>query len=55
MRGSIETIIALNGGPEVIDTLYSMLIGSLLVLAIAFVWMVIIALVVATIKRVKSK
>lgn len=38
-----------------IETLYSMLIGSLLVLAIAFVWMVIVALVVATIKRVKSK
>lgn len=38
-----------------IDTLYSMLIGSLLVLAIAFVWMMIIVLVVATIKRVRSK
>lgn len=37
-----------------IDTLYTMLIGSLLVLAIAFVWMVIIALVIATAKRVRK-
>lgn len=32
-----------------IDTLYSMLIGSLLVVAIALVWVIIIALVVSTI------
>lgn len=37
-----------------IDTLYTMLIGSLLVLAIAFVWMVIIMLVLATAKRVRK-
>lgn len=37
-----------------IDILYAMLIGSLLILAIAFVWMVIVALVLATIKRARK-
>jgi hypothetical protein len=38
-----------------IDTLYTTLIGSLLVLAIAFVWMVILALAQATVKRLRKK
>jgi hypothetical protein len=38
-----------------IDTLYTMLIGSLLVLAIAFLWVVIIAIVIAAVKQFKKR
>jgi len=37
-----------------VDTLYSILIGSMFILAIVFTWMVIVALVVATIKRMRG-
>ncbi len=38
-----------------IDILYTMLIGSLLSLAIAFVWVVIIAVVIAAGKQFKKR
>lgn len=38
-----------------IDTLYMLLIGSLLVLAIAFVWVVIVAVLLATVKQMRKR
>ena len=38
-----------------IDTLYTMLIGSLLIVAIAFVWVVIVAIVIASIQQLRKR
>lgn len=37
-----------------VQTLYSILIGSLLVLAIVFVWVVIVAIVISAMKQVRK-
>ncbi len=38
-----------------IDTLYTMLISSLLIVAIAFVWVVIVALFIASVQQLRKR
>jgi len=38
-----------------IDTLYTMLIGSILIVAIAVVWVVIVAIVIATFQQMRKR
>jgi len=37
-----------------IETLYNMLIGSLLIVAIAFVWVVIVAIFIASVQQLRK-
>lgn len=38
-----------------VNTLYTILIGSLLILAIAFVWAVIVAIVLTSIQQIRKR